>query len=182
MWFAERIRNHLGCICLIFLHCVLSNASSNCLRERMHNHTGCTCLTFVHFWSPSLEALHWPCFCLNHVFQDFDPSPLRNKCCLLCNSCFKLRKFNMTNLLWTGKTKIESENHLYYKYFVSLCWMQMGLGIASTAKLLHLFNPIWGGVRGLSDERRGMTTPLPFYQLPIALLTMVSSLYRSSQN
>ena len=38
----------VGCICLIFLHCVFSNVSSNCLHQRMHSHIGCICLTFLH--------------------------------------------------------------------------------------------------------------------------------------
>ena len=34
-------------ICLTFLHCVFSNASSNCISEKMHTHISCICLVFV---------------------------------------------------------------------------------------------------------------------------------------
>ena len=34
--------------CLIFLHCVFSNAASNCQLELMHSCTGRTCLMFLH--------------------------------------------------------------------------------------------------------------------------------------
>ena len=44
----EIIYSHIGCICLIFLHCGFLNAPSNCLHERMHNRIGCICLTFLH--------------------------------------------------------------------------------------------------------------------------------------
>ena len=40
------MQSHASCICLIFLHCVFSNASSNCLHQRMQSHTGCICLIF----------------------------------------------------------------------------------------------------------------------------------------
>ena len=40
--------SHIGCICLIFLHCLLSNVSSNSLHEKMHCHIGCIRLTFLH--------------------------------------------------------------------------------------------------------------------------------------
>ena len=35
------MQSHIGCICLIFLHCVFSNVSSNCPLERMHSRIGC---------------------------------------------------------------------------------------------------------------------------------------------
>ena len=38
----------IGCICLTFLQCALSNVSSNCLPGRMQSHIGCICLTFLH--------------------------------------------------------------------------------------------------------------------------------------
>ena len=36
------------CIGLTFLHCVFSNASSNCLHEKMQSHIGCICMTDIH--------------------------------------------------------------------------------------------------------------------------------------
>ena len=39
---------YIGCICLIFLHCVFSNVSSNCLPTRMQSHTACICSNFLH--------------------------------------------------------------------------------------------------------------------------------------
>ena len=42
----QSTQNHIGCICSIFLLCVFSNVSSNCLHKRMHNHIGCICLAF----------------------------------------------------------------------------------------------------------------------------------------
>ena len=36
----ERMQSHIGCICLIFLQCVLSNVSSNCPPKRMHSRIG----------------------------------------------------------------------------------------------------------------------------------------------
>ena len=52
--------NHIGCIYLIFLHCVFSNVSSNHLHEMRHNHIGCICLTFPQcaFSNVSLKRLH----------------------------------------------------------------------------------------------------------------------------
>ena len=32
----------------LFLHCALSNVSSNCLPEKMQSHIGCICLAFLH--------------------------------------------------------------------------------------------------------------------------------------
>ena len=80
----ERMHSHIGCIYLIFLHCVFSNVSSKHMSMRKQSHTGCKYLTFLHYvWAFCLsvfhclflwlEALHWPCFYLNHVVQDFDP-------------------------------------------------------------------------------------------------------------
>ena len=43
-----RMQNHTGCICLTFLHCAFSNVSQNGLPVRMQKHTGCICLTFLH--------------------------------------------------------------------------------------------------------------------------------------
>ena len=42
------MHNHIGCICLIFLHCVSLNVPSNCLHKKMHNYIGCICLIFLY--------------------------------------------------------------------------------------------------------------------------------------
>ena len=56
--------------CLIFLHCVLSNVSSNCLPDMMHNHIGCICElschhngNFCHDGYPSLPSIWCMVFC-----------------------------------------------------------------------------------------------------------------------
>ena len=41
------IKSHIGCNYLIFLHCAFSHLSSNCWHERMHSHIGCTFLIFL---------------------------------------------------------------------------------------------------------------------------------------
>ena len=43
----QRKHNHIGCICVTFLHCASSNVPSNCLPEQMQSHTGCICLVFI---------------------------------------------------------------------------------------------------------------------------------------
>ena len=71
---------HLGCICLIFLHCAFSNVSSKCLDQRMHshcgflnvsskrlhkkmhNHTCCICLAFLHCGFSNVSS---------HLFKNF---------------------------------------------------------------------------------------------------------------
>ena len=56
----KRMQSHTGYICLIFLHCVFSNAPSNCLPEKMHSLIGCICLIFRHcvFSDVSTNHLH----------------------------------------------------------------------------------------------------------------------------
>ena len=44
----ENRQSCIGCICWTFLHCAFSNVPSNCLHQRMHSHIGCICLTFLH--------------------------------------------------------------------------------------------------------------------------------------
>ena len=67
--------SHIGCICLIFLHCPLSNVSSNSLHDKMHRHIG-----HIGLWqcfkcllkSPSGEnASHIGCICLTFLHCDF---------------------------------------------------------------------------------------------------------------
>ena len=43
-----RMHSHIGCICLIYLHCVFSNAPSKHLNEKIYIHTDCICLNFLH--------------------------------------------------------------------------------------------------------------------------------------
>ena len=70
MWFTRRIRNLIGCICLIFLRCVFSSASSNRLPDKMCNqlsrifelschHKG----NFCHDKYPSLPSILCILFC-----------------------------------------------------------------------------------------------------------------------
>ena len=44
----EKMHSHIGCICIVFLHCVFSNVTSVRLDQSRHNHTGCICLAFLH--------------------------------------------------------------------------------------------------------------------------------------
>ena len=55
-----QMQSHIGCICLIFLHCAFSNVSSMNLDQSMHNHIGCICLIFLHcaFSNVSSKRLH----------------------------------------------------------------------------------------------------------------------------
>ena len=39
----DKIQNHIGNICMIFLHCAFLNVSSNCLLDKIQNQIGCTC-------------------------------------------------------------------------------------------------------------------------------------------
>ena len=71
MWFTERIQNHIGCICLIFLRCVFSNASSNQFCGRMQSHRSCTFVSNFSF------------------FQDLDSSPCSINQLLSCTSYSK---------------------------------------------------------------------------------------------
>ena len=44
----EKRQSHIGSICLTFLRCAFSNVASNDLPERMQNHIHCMCWTFLH--------------------------------------------------------------------------------------------------------------------------------------
>ena len=113
----ERMHNHIGCICLTFLHCVFSSVSSNDLPEKMHSRIGCISLTFYHcvfskvFSNGLLENMSridwigltaWLCLHCpqgirwhsSHHFQKFCPSPISKFCCALPNGWFKLRQIN----------------------------------------------------------------------------------------
>ena len=43
---SEKMKNHTGGICLVFLHCVFSNVSTKSLHNRMHSYIGCICCVF----------------------------------------------------------------------------------------------------------------------------------------
>ena len=99
----KRMQSHTDCICLTFLHCVLSDVSSNSLLQKKQSHIGCICLTPPHcgIENGPLKCLPQKtcltflyCLFLFHFFvvQDFDPSPASKMCCLLRNSRSKLRK------------------------------------------------------------------------------------------
>ena len=111
------MQNHIGCICLTFLHCVFSNVSSKRLHNMMHSHIGCICLTFLHcaFSNVSSNGLHgkmhshigciyvisWHCQYFSSGFSHLHPAnqssnfPLAVLCVVFCpNCCFKLSQIN----------------------------------------------------------------------------------------
>ena len=59
-WEDAYLHSHTGFICLTFLHCVFSNASSNVLPERRHKPISCIYLTFLHcvFSNVSAKQCH----------------------------------------------------------------------------------------------------------------------------
>ena len=63
----ERMQRCTGCICLIFLHCVFSNVSSNHLHEMRHNHIGCICLTFPQCAFSNVSSNRLPGRMHNHI-------------------------------------------------------------------------------------------------------------------
>ena len=73
----ERMHNHIGCICLTFLHCVFSNVSIKNMDQSRQCHIGCICLTFLHcaFLNVSSNGLHEKmqshigCICLIFLHQ-----------------------------------------------------------------------------------------------------------------
>ena len=75
--------SHIGCICLIFLHCPLSNVSSNSLHEKMHCHIGCIRLTFLHCALSNVssnrlhEKMHCHIGCICFTFLHCDISDIR---------------------------------------------------------------------------------------------------------
>ena len=81
----ERMHNHIGCICLNFLQCVFSDVPSNCLTERIHAHINCICLTSLHYLFGSWELLSRRYFYSHHT----DPSLPR---CPWCNRFHKLKQ------------------------------------------------------------------------------------------
>ena len=68
-------QNFSSGICLAFLHCAFSNASSNCLPEKMQNHTGCIWL-FSTVWLiyslPSSSGPKISIFVLQLLNQSFE--------------------------------------------------------------------------------------------------------------
>ena len=46
------------CLCLSSLHCVLANASSNCLLGEMQIGTGCICLSFLRYELSNVSSKH----------------------------------------------------------------------------------------------------------------------------
>ena len=80
------MHRHTGCICSTFLHCVLSNGSSNGLPQRMHNHIGCICSTFLHcvFSNEPSKRLHEKIYnhtdCICVTFVHCAPSNVSSNC------------------------------------------------------------------------------------------------------
>ena len=54
----ERMHNHIGRICLNFLHCVFSNVSIKNFDQRRQSHIGCICLTFLHCAFLNVSSKH----------------------------------------------------------------------------------------------------------------------------
>ena len=81
----KRMQIHIGFIFLTFLHCVISNASSNGLYLKIHSRIGCIYATQRQYFSSGFSHLHPPNQDNN---QDFAPLPLL--CLFFPNCCFKL--------------------------------------------------------------------------------------------
>ena len=63
----EKRQSHTDCNCLIFLHCVCSNASSNSPFEKMHSHTSCICLTFLQYVFQNVSSNRLPERMQSHI-------------------------------------------------------------------------------------------------------------------
>ena len=114
---------HIGCIRLIFPHCVFSNVSSNCRPERMHSHIGCICLSFPHCVFSNFSPNH-----LSELMQ----SHIGNTClafhqCALSNdSSNGLYKKTNTHidcicLIWLHCLSLNSFWFSYWQGFVTVC-------------------------------------------------------------
>ena len=75
----KRLQSHTGCICLSFPHCALSNAFSNCLHERMHNCTACLqmCPQMACIRGCIITLVSWPGFICSTFNVCFQMFPLR---------------------------------------------------------------------------------------------------------
>ena len=56
--FQKSRQRHTDCICLIFLHCVFSNVSSDRPHVKRHIYIGCICLTFLHCVFSNVTSMH----------------------------------------------------------------------------------------------------------------------------
>ena len=81
---SKRTKKYIGCICLIYLHCVFSNVSSNCLSERIQKCIGYICLIFL--------------YCGLHLF-DFSTECVFNMCPQGIVAFFAFIRFSPTNPL-----------------------------------------------------------------------------------
>ena len=116
---------HTDRICLIFLHCVFSNVSSNGLPEKRHSHIGCICLTFLHCafsnvasnclhekWHSHIDCIYLTLWCcqsfssrLSHLnnFQGLFPLPLW---VVLCPNC-SLKLSKICDWLLVNKSNVK---------------------------------------------------------------------------
>ena len=75
----DKVQNGIGCICLIYLHCVFSYVSSNRLSEKMHNYIYYIWLTFTQYvlWNVSSNCMpewmydHTGDICLTSIHCEF---------------------------------------------------------------------------------------------------------------
>ena len=80
------MHSRIGCICLTFLRCVLSNESLNCLLEWMHSYTGYICWAFLHCGFSNVSSKHLQkrrrshigCNCLTYPFLCVSQNVLSN--------------------------------------------------------------------------------------------------------
>ena len=140
-----RWHSHIGRIRLHFLHCALSNVSSNWLPGRMHNHTGCMYATFLHcgFLNVSSNCLpewmqsHTGCICLTFLQKKcFQMCPLENQKHELSAS-----QTNESSVYWTQGWDKKIKYWSYVKASCTVgccCWAQGSLGF-------RLLNWWWTG-------------------------------------
>ena len=116
------MHNHTGCICSIFLHCVLSDVHSMRIHKRMHSHTGCICKTFLHCVfsnGPSIHShkkmqSHTGCICLSshhYVFSNVSSEHLHK------------RKHSCTGCICWASPRYESA-YMSYMSFDNGCMLE----------------------------------------------------------
>ena len=106
---SEDASSHIGCICLIFLHCAFSDVSSNRLPEKMHSHIGCICLTFLHCAFLNASSKHQLKKMQSHIGCN---------CAWHCELCAALCAHNYRKRLWSdhrGYITIENMDELTHK-------------------------------------------------------------------
>ena len=113
----ERMHNHIGCICLSFVHGVFSNVSSKGPPAKRHSHIGCICLPFLHCAFSNVSSNGLPgkmhsgigCICstfLHGVFSNVSSNclPVRMQSHIGCICLTFLHwRFHMGQFLQDGK-------------------------------------------------------------------------------